>query len=83
MYRFFRLIRKNTPCGKGRQYFKLVCYPQDMRSFATQAEAEAHATRFKYSAILCPGHAWVALNDFAAQCVKWHNAGRNGYVTIY
>lgn len=83
MYRFFRLVRKNFPCGRGRQYYKLICYPQDMRSFATQAEAETYAVRFKYSAVLCPGRVWVSFNDAAKQCITWHNAGKDGYVTIY
>lgn len=81
-YQFFRLCRKPAH-GAGRRYYRLVCYPQDCGEFKTLEDARAYAEARHYAAILAPGSAWIALNDKARQCIAWHNAGKDGYVSVF
>lgn len=76
---FFRLARKRQT-GVGRRYYRLLSYPQDSRSLASEDEAMAYASHMRYAAIRCPDGKWIALDDKARQCIGWYQAGKEGYV---
>lgn len=85
--RFFRLTHKGARRGPGRRYYRLVSYPQDVRTMPDNAAARQYAEAKKYAAIFFPGTghengSWLTLNDKARQCIEWYNAGREGYVNV-
>lgn len=80
-YRFLRLVRK-PQIGAGRRYYRLLSYPHDCGEFNSLEEATAYAVQHKYEAMLGPGHTWIALTDKARQCIRWHEAGKEGYIDV-
>lgn len=78
-YIFFRLCRKNRH-GAGRRYYRLLAYPHDRAVLDSGDAAIQYARARRYAAILAPGHQWIALDDRAQDCVRWHTAGKSGYI---